>query len=307
MGGLAAGLQPPLEHAAPAGHDGLGVSRAGSPGSSTQRARAASPQRRTAACESGAAHLLVRHPDEQQVRRRRRRRGGEQVERADEGGEPALHVDGAGGHEPVAFDRGGSAAGSTVSRWPIRRRCPREVSGPRAQEHRQRRAVHLRRGLVPDLGRRGRARPGPPAEPLRHPAEPRGITARRGDGGQLAQEVEGVVEDRFGEVVGRKVPWWIGYRRLDPHPLPDPAVVFSSASSCRRSALPLVPARAITPPNGRHRAELRGSRRPAQGPSGRASSRRQRHRRQRRRSFSSPTGCSSSSRKRARRARRPRP
>ena len=39
------------------------------------------------------------------------------------------------------------------------------------------------------------------AEAVRHPAEPVGIVARRGDGGQLDEEIEGPPEDRLGQVV----------------------------------------------------------------------------------------------------------
>ncbi len=191
-------LEAPLEHPPAAGDDGLrvrpfaGLTRLQHP----ERAGGLPP-----AADGGprqlAPDLFVRHHDQQQVGGRLLPAMAEEIQGAHEGREAPFHVDGAGGDQPVAVEMGLQGGEDGIEMADQQEMPARGVRSP-GVEHRQGRGALF----IPDLD-------GEPAlakgrrEPLRRAAEPGGIAAVGGDDGQLAEELDGPLEEGLGEIRDR--------------------------------------------------------------------------------------------------------
>ena len=202
--GRALDVQAPLHHPTAAGHDRLGVARGLSRLQDPE-----GPGRLAPAADRGprqlATDLLVRHRHQQEVGRRRLSAVAEEVQRSQQGGEAALHVEGAGGHQAVPVEAGRSRGKDGIQvaheeEGPPRRAVPRIPPGLEDGQG----PARLRRGLVVDLGGES-ARAQLSGEPLRHPAQARGVAAGRGDLGQLPQEADRALENGLGQGAGEVV------------------------------------------------------------------------------------------------------
>lgn len=188
-------FEAPLEHPPAAGDDRLrvlplaGLARLQHP----ERAGGLPP-----AADGGprqlASHLLVRHHHQQQVGGRLLSAMPQKIQGAHEGREPPFHVDGAGGDQPVAVEMRLQGRQDGVEMADQQEMPARGVGSP-GVEHRQGRGAILLSDLdgQPALAESRR-------EPFRHAAEPHGIAAVGGDGGQLAEELDGPLEEGFGEI-----------------------------------------------------------------------------------------------------------
>jgi len=119
---------------------------------------------------------------------------GQEVQGAHQGGEPSLHVDGAGGEQPVAgpLRRPGGEDRVEVPE-------EEEVAAGRVRPAGEEEREPL---LLPHLGSQA-ARRERRGEEAGRSAESLPVSARRGEGRQVGEEGEGAREDRLGEREGR--------------------------------------------------------------------------------------------------------
>ena len=198
VGGGPARVEAPGGEAAPPGDQGLAIAAAAARLEHQHGVRALAPVAHRAHRDR-AADLLVRHRDQHEVFRGRFAARAQGAQRADEGGEAALHVERAGRDQPFAVPLRRHRGEDRVEVGE-QQRVSIPDPGPARNQHRLGRTVDPRLGVRfghhPEARQLG-------AEAFRDRVQAADLAARRGDGAQVLEQLEAGRQNLLGQHAAR--------------------------------------------------------------------------------------------------------